>query len=206
MMLRNGHHLISLTLLQLCAKPLLTLDTFTVLLKPCMIVCTMKLSENSWHISERVCMWRNMQRVIQIWTEWTVCSSTFAMTWISETEFICVVQNWVDAGLSLKSQELTAIFLMVRLYCSLVMEYDIHTLLDFMALATTVWVIYMMRFKLKATLMEELDNLPLYYVVSWLACTQTWNVCFLVELDWMSEIETSSFYISFNSSPCGMFA
>jgi ER lumen protein retaining receptor len=46
------------------------------------------------------------------------------------------------------------------------MEYDIHTLLDFMALATTVWVIYMMRFKLKATLMEELDNLPLYYVVS----------------------------------------
>jgi hypothetical protein len=24
----------------------------------------------------------------------------------------------------------------------------------------------MMRFKLKATLMEELDNLPLYYVVS----------------------------------------
>jgi len=69
------------------------------------------------------------------------------------------------AGLSLKSQELTAIFLMVRLYCSLVMEYDIHTLLDFMALATTVWVIYMMRFKLKATLMEELDNLPLYYVL-----------------------------------------
>lgn len=76
------------------------------------------------------------------------------------------MQNWVNAGLSLKSQELTAIFLMVRLYCSLVMEYDIHTLLDFMALATTVWVIYMMRFKLKATLMEELDNLPLYYVVS----------------------------------------
>ncbi|KAE8709250.1 Detected protein of confused Function [Hibiscus syriacus] len=34
------------------------------------------------------------------------------------------------AGLSLKSQELTAIFLAVRLYCSFVMEYDIHTLLD----------------------------------------------------------------------------
>lgn len=80
--------------------------------------------------------------------------------------FVLCKNGWNHAGLSLKSQELTAIFLMVRLYCSLVMEYDIHTLLDFSALATTVWVIYMMRFKLKATLMEELDNLPLYYVVS----------------------------------------
>jgi hypothetical protein len=43
MMLRDGHHLISLTYFQLCAKPLLTSDTFLVLLKPCMIVCTMKL-------------------------------------------------------------------------------------------------------------------------------------------------------------------
>lgn len=70
------------------------------------------------------------------------------------------------AGLSLKSQELTAIFLMARLYCSLVMEYDIHTLLDFATLITTVWVVFMMRFKLKSTYMEDLDNLPIYYVVS----------------------------------------
>ncbi|KAG6424581.1 hypothetical protein SASPL_114999 [Salvia splendens] len=41
------------------------------------------------------------------------------------------------AGLSLKSQELTAIFLAVRLYCSFVMEYDIHTVLDLATLATT---------------------------------------------------------------------
>jgi hypothetical protein len=66
----------------------------------------------------------------------------------------------------LKSQELTAIFLATRLYCSVVMEYDIHTILDLCTFATTGWVIYMMRFKLKATLMTDLDNLKLYYVVS----------------------------------------
>ena len=70
------------------------------------------------------------------------------------------------AGLSLKSQELTAIFLAVRLYCSFVMEYDIHTLLDTATLATTLWVIYMIRFKLKSSYMEEKDNFAIYYVVS----------------------------------------
>ncbi|CAL0304316.1 unnamed protein product [Lupinus luteus] len=69
------------------------------------------------------------------------------------------------AGLSLKSQELTAIFLAVRLYCSFVMEYDIHTLLDFATFVTTLWVIYMIRFKLKASYMEEKDNFAIYYVV-----------------------------------------
>ncbi|KAH9617720.1 hypothetical protein KSS87_017409 [Heliosperma pusillum] len=44
------------------------------------------------------------------------------------------------AGLSLKSQELTAIFLAIRLYCSFVMEYDIHTLLDSATLAFTLWL------------------------------------------------------------------
>ncbi|KAK4437696.1 ER lumen protein-retaining receptor erd-2.2 [Sesamum alatum] len=69
------------------------------------------------------------------------------------------------AGLSLKSQELTAIFLAVRLYCSFVMEYDIHTVLDMATLATTVWVIYLIRFKLKSSYMEDKDNFALYYVV-----------------------------------------
>lgn len=68
-------------------------------------------------------------------------------------------------GLSLKSQELTAIFLAVRLYCSFVMEYDIHTLLDLATFATTLWVIYMIRFKLKSSYMEEKDNFAIYYVV-----------------------------------------
>lgn len=70
------------------------------------------------------------------------------------------------AGLSLKSQDLTAIFLAVRLYCSLVMEYDIHTLLDSATLVATLWVIYMIRFKLRSTYMEDKDNLAIYYVVS----------------------------------------
>uniref|UniRef100_A0A803NRS4 Uncharacterized protein n=1 Tax=Cannabis sativa TaxID=3483 RepID=A0A803NRS4_CANSA len=69
------------------------------------------------------------------------------------------------AGLSLKSQELTAIFLAVRLYCSFVMEYDIHTLLDLATLGTTLWVIFMIRFKLKSSYMEDKDNFAIYYVV-----------------------------------------
>ncbi|XP_057523616.1 uncharacterized protein LOC130803509 [Amaranthus tricolor] len=69
------------------------------------------------------------------------------------------------AGLSLKSQELTAIFLAVRLYCSFVMEYDIHTLLDTATLVFTIWVIYMIRFKLRSTYMEDKDNFALYYVL-----------------------------------------
>ncbi|KAK8956395.1 ER lumen protein retaining receptor [Platanthera guangdongensis] len=68
------------------------------------------------------------------------------------------------AGLSLKSQELTALFLVVRLYCSFVMEYDIHTLLDSATLLTTLWVIYMIRFKLKSSYMEDKDNFAMYFV------------------------------------------
>ncbi|KAK9159922.1 hypothetical protein Syun_006263 [Stephania yunnanensis] len=69
------------------------------------------------------------------------------------------------SGLSLKSQELTAIYLAVRLYCSIVLEEDIHMVLDFTTLVSTLWVIYMMRFKLKSTYIKELDNMPMYYVV-----------------------------------------
>ncbi|XP_039038138.1 ER lumen protein-retaining receptor erd-2.2-like [Hibiscus syriacus] len=69
------------------------------------------------------------------------------------------------AGLSLKSQELTAIFLAVRLYCSFFMEYDIHTALDLSTLATTLWVIYMIRFKLKSSYMEDKDNFAISNVV-----------------------------------------
>lgn len=76
-----------------------------------------------------------------------------------------LAQEKTCAGLSLKSQELTAIFLAVRLYCSFVMEYDIHTLLDTATLGTTLWVIYMIRFKLKSSYMDAKDNLAIYYVV-----------------------------------------
>ncbi|KAK4794432.1 hypothetical protein SAY86_012426 [Trapa natans] len=69
------------------------------------------------------------------------------------------------SGLSLKSQELTALFLAVRLYCSFIMEYDIHTLLDSATLITTLWVIYMIRFKLTSSYMGAEDNFAIYYVV-----------------------------------------
>ncbi|XP_022759444.1 uncharacterized protein LOC111305619 [Durio zibethinus] len=62
--------------------------------------------------------------------------------------------------------ELTAIFLAVRLYGSFVMEYDIHTLLDTTTLGTTLWVIYMIRFKLRSSYMEDKDNFGIHYVVS----------------------------------------
>ncbi|KAL3850424.1 hypothetical protein ACJIZ3_012306 [Penstemon smallii] len=68
------------------------------------------------------------------------------------------------SGLSLKTQELTAIFLAARLICSYSMEGDIHTVLDFVTLVSTLWVVYMIRFKLNSTYIAELDNMPLYYV------------------------------------------
>eukprot|EP00250_Pteridium_aquilinum_P034160 c7159_g1_i1 orf=67-849(-) len=74
-------------------------------------------------------------------------------------------QEKTCAGLSLKSQELTALFLAVRLYCSYVMEYDIHTILDTATLVTTCWVIYTIRFKLKSTYASHLDNFSNYLVV-----------------------------------------
>ncbi|KAH7428025.1 hypothetical protein KP509_10G071800 [Ceratopteris richardii] len=76
-----------------------------------------------------------------------------------------LIKEKTCSGLSLKSQELTALFLAVRLYCSFVMEYDIHTLLDTATLVTTGWVVYMMRYKLKSTYLSDLDNFPLYLVI-----------------------------------------
>ena len=45
------------------------------------------------------------------------------------------------------------------------MEYDIHTILDTATLAATLFVIYMIRFKLRSTYMLDKDNFKLYYVV-----------------------------------------
>ncbi|KAF2292573.1 hypothetical protein GH714_025699 [Hevea brasiliensis] len=68
-------------------------------------------------------------------------------------------------SLSFKSQQLTALFLAIRLVCSAILEADIHTVLDFATLISTAWVIYMIQFKLKSTYIKELDNMPLYYMV-----------------------------------------
>ncbi|XP_016450026.2 uncharacterized protein LOC107774883 [Nicotiana tabacum] len=69
------------------------------------------------------------------------------------------------SGLSLKTQQLTAIFLFVRLYCSLQVEGDIHTLLDLVTLVATFWLIYMMKYKLKSSYMADLDNMKKYVVI-----------------------------------------
>lgn len=69
------------------------------------------------------------------------------------------------SGLSLKTQELTALFLAARVICSFVMEGDIHTVLDSATLISTIWVIYMIRFKLKSTYVKELDSMHIYYLV-----------------------------------------
>ncbi|KAG6517868.1 hypothetical protein ZIOFF_021267 [Zingiber officinale] len=76
---------------------------------------------------------------------------------------VCLIS--CSCRLSLKSQDLTALFLAARLYCSLVMEYDIHTVLDTATLATTLWVIYMIRIRLRTSYMEDKDNFAISYVV-----------------------------------------
>lgn len=68
-------------------------------------------------------------------------------------------------GLSLRTQELTAIFLTIRLYCSFMMEYDVHTVLDLLTLVATGWVIYTLRFKLVDTYQDDQDSVKTYYVV-----------------------------------------
>uniref|UniRef100_A0A803KQ36 ER lumen protein retaining receptor n=1 Tax=Chenopodium quinoa TaxID=63459 RepID=A0A803KQ36_CHEQI len=70
------------------------------------------------------------------------------------------------SGLSLRTQELTAINLFVRLLSSLSIRGQIHVVLDSLNLVATLWVMYMMRFKLKSTYLQELDNMPLLYVLA----------------------------------------
>lgn len=70
------------------------------------------------------------------------------------------------AGLSLQSQILTLMFLVIRLYCSFMMEYDIHTLLDALTLCATVAVIYALTATpIKTTYQSDLDSVRWYYVV-----------------------------------------
>ncbi|KAK7859754.1 putative prefoldin subunit 4, partial [Quercus suber] len=68
------------------------------------------------------------------------------------------------SGLSLKTQELTALFVAARLVT--IMAGGIYIILDVITLVATLWVIYMIRFKLKSTYIKELDNFPLYYLVT----------------------------------------
>ena len=54
----------------------------------------------------------------------------------------------------------------VRFYCSLMMEKDIHTLLDLLTLIATGGTIYVVRAKLMHTYSRKDDNLRLEYAVS----------------------------------------
>lgn len=74
-------------------------------------------------------------------------------------------QKQSAAGLSLRTQVLTAVFLGVRLICSFIMEYDIHTILDLMTLAATCWVITMILTKLKSSWQQDKDVLLEAYIL-----------------------------------------
>lgn len=70
-------------------------------------------------------------------------------------------------GLSLRSQELTAVFLGVRLYCSAMMEGDWHTLLDALTLSATVWVVYTMRLTdLRLTYNRQMDVIETWQILA----------------------------------------
>lgn len=96
------------------------------------------------------------------------------------------------AGISLKSQELTAAFLGIRLYCrrasrcrasqapahpptpppprSFMMEYDVHTLLDALTLFATGWVLVQMRTRLSRSYSARKDSVRVDYIVRAPAC------------------------------------
>ncbi|KAL6758653.1 KDEL receptor B [Haematococcus lacustris] len=69
------------------------------------------------------------------------------------------------AGLSLQTQVLTAMFLAVRLFCSFMMEYDIHTVLDGMTLVATVVIVFCMGFtSMRQTYQAEQDRVKAWMV------------------------------------------
>eukprot|EP01025_Chloroclados_australasicus_P041672 TRINITY_DN4431_c0_g1_i6.p1 TRINITY_DN4431_c0_g1~~TRINITY_DN4431_c0_g1_i6.p1 ORF type:complete len:286 (-),score=7.29 TRINITY_DN4431_c0_g1_i6:496-1353(-) len=77
-----------------------------------------------------------------------------------------LTQKKTCAGLSLNSQVLTAIFLVVRFLCSVSMEWDMHTLLDLLTFLATAWVVYMVYFKLQHTWQKEQDVIQIWHVAA----------------------------------------
>ena len=69
------------------------------------------------------------------------------------------------SGISLRSQELTLVFLSVRFYCSLMMEKDIHTLLDLLTLFATISAILYIRKNLMNSYSKNDDSLKLIYLL-----------------------------------------
>lgn len=82
----------------------------------------------------------------------------------------------IFTGLSLKTQELTSIFLIMRIICHFMYIRDIYIVLDSITLGSTLWVIYMIRYKLKNTYLQDLDNMPFYYVVrNFISYSRFWS-------------------------------
>ena len=66
---------------------------------------------------------------------------------------------------------------------SFMMEYDIHTVLDFLTLVATVWVIYELRFPLADTYQKDQDTIQAYYVVRTVGRAPVWPLgCTVVRL------------------------
>ncbi|KAE9611101.1 putative ER lumen protein retaining receptor [Lupinus albus] len=66
------------------------------------------------------------------------------------------------SGVSLKTQELMATFLVAKLCCRIFFfEVDIHFVLDVTSLLSVLLVIWMIRFKLKSSYIKELDTIRL---------------------------------------------
>ncbi|KAL2319291.1 hypothetical protein Fmac_028260 [Flemingia macrophylla] len=92
------------------------------------------------------------------------------------------------SGLSLITQELTAIYLAARLSCGKLRMSNIHTLLDLISFLSTLVIIWMMRFKLNSSYIKELDNKRLYFLVVPVAIlavlihpyTSNWNLTRIV--------------------------
>ncbi|KAG9143813.1 hypothetical protein Leryth_011468 [Lithospermum erythrorhizon] len=101
----------------------------------------------------------NVKAIIGIVT--AISAIVFLRFVVEDHDNLFVVAEAVHAlGLSVLVYKLTK-----EKTCTVVMEYDIHTLLDLATVATTIWVIYMMRLQLTSTYMEDKDTLPHYYVL-----------------------------------------
>jgi len=79
--------------------------------------------------------------------------------------------NFIYLGLSLKFQELNALFLATRLGCSVVMEFDYRTVIDLLYFLLTLMIIWLMRFKLKSSYIKEFDTMWLSFLVNIVTCS-----------------------------------
>ncbi|KAG2297967.1 hypothetical protein Bca4012_009159 [Brassica carinata] len=90
------------------------------------------------------------------------------------------------SGLSLKSQEVTAVFLAVRLICSINMEGDIHTVLDFATLVSTLWLVPS---AILALIINPNTSYNYIHRVMWAFCVYSESVSVLPQLRLMQNAQ-----------------